>query len=170
MAKADLTAARLRDVLTYDPDTGVFRWRVERRAWGGRVYPGDVAGTHHGNGYLDIGVDGRTHYAHRLAWLYMTGQWPTMHVDHRNRIRSDNRWDNLRHASVKQNQENRTVRKDSATGIKGVTYIATSGRWRAIIKHDFKSIHLGCFLSKDDAIAARVAAEQRFFTHGEPQA
>ena len=86
-----LTRAHLKSVLIYHPDTGVFYWRVAR----GRVTKGHVAGNFHSNGYIVIKYRGRSRYAHRLAYLYMTGEWPSGLVRHINAVPDDNRWVNL---------------------------------------------------------------------------
>lgn len=97
MAAADLTAARLREIFTYDPATGVFT-----RIGCGKSYPGRPGR------YLQITIDGKQHQAHRLAFLFMTGAWPLACVDHINREQSDNRWENLRDVSVAVNNRNKS--------------------------------------------------------------
>jgi hypothetical protein len=80
----------LRELLSYDPKTGMFTWRIRSAR---RVHIGDVAGGVNGRGYLTIRVDGRQYLAHRLAFLHMTGSWPKKeHIDHINMDRADNRW------------------------------------------------------------------------------
>ena len=91
-----LTAARLRELLQYDPETGVFT-RLVKTSNGIKV--GDVAGTADARGYILIRVDGWLHLAHRLAWLHMTCEWPKGMIDHINGVRDDNRWSNLRRAA-----------------------------------------------------------------------
>jgi len=165
MAKADLTAQRLRELLNYDPETGVFTWRVRRRSFAARATVGAIAGSQHGNGYIEIGIDGYSYYAHRLAWLHMYGEWPENSIDHIDRCRANNAWKNLRQATYKQNQENRSVRADSGSGLKGVKLLP-SGRWRAQIKHNFVPIHIGVYDTPEQAAAARAEAERMLFTHG----
>lgn len=88
-----LTQERLKELLTYEPATGVFRWRERRgNQGGGCVAPGDEAGSVYKNGYRMIGVGGRRYGAHRLAFLYMTGAFPPAEVDHINGVPADNRW------------------------------------------------------------------------------
>lgn len=164
MAKADLTAQRLRELLHYDPETGIFTWVSPRRTHGIGSRIGDAAGSPQGTGYLSIGIEGRSYLAHRLAWLYMTSQWPTDDVDHLDRVRDNNSWRNLRAATRKQNHENRSVRKDSRSGSIGVA-ILSSGRWRARIKHNYRQIELGVFDTIEQAKEARRHAEIRYFTH-----
>jgi hypothetical protein len=100
-----LTAERLRELVHYCQDTGVFTPRVNRGSAGGKA--GNVAPS----GYRRLHVDGRLHLEHRLAWLYMTGQWPARHIDHINRCRSDNRFANLRDVTQAENNRNRAPRR-----------------------------------------------------------
>lgn len=156
-----LTAQHLRRFLTYDPATGAFRWRVRL----GRGAPGCIAGAQHHSGYVQIGIHGRLYFAHQLAWLYVKGAWPSRELDHRNRVRHDNRWENLRPATRKQNGENTTLRRDNSSGIKGVYWVQRVGLWTASITHHGTPIYLGHFRSKAAAGEARRAAEKRYFTH-----
>src|ERR1700719_1662744 len=97
---------RLRELLSYDPETGVFRWLVRKRQ---NVKAGDVAGSFDGCGYCKISIDRRAYKAHRLAWLYMTGEWPPAEIDHINMNRADNRFANLRLATRHQNMANQRL-------------------------------------------------------------
>jgi hypothetical protein len=99
-----LTAQRLRELFHYDPDTGIFTWRVKPRK--GCVQIADIAGHVNHTGYRSIKIDQRAYRAHRLAWLYMYGVWPPGDLDHDNTIKDDNRLVNLREATDPQNQAN----------------------------------------------------------------
>lgn len=122
-----LTAERLHEVLTYWPETGDFYWtNSSRPGWNGKR-----AGSPSSGGYLQILVDGRPHRAHRLAWLYMTGAWPELEVDHRDRDRTNNRWDNLRLSTDSQQCRNRSTTRLNTTGILGVS--RTRAGWRVQI-------------------------------------
>lgn len=153
-----LTQERLKDLLHYDPETGVFTWRVAKRG----IRAGAVAGAvHKDSGYILIGIDKKSYRAQRLAWLYMTGEWPPALVDHRNLDRADNRWANLRAATRAQNNANTRSRAHNKLGIKGVR--AVGSKFRAIITIDGNPIHLGYFPTADEAHAVYVrAANDRF--------
>lgn len=149
-----LTAERLKSLLSYCPDTGVFSWKANRR---GGCKAGDVAGVVYPNGYRFIKLDQRRYSAHRLAWLYMTGHWPKDCVDHINRGRDDNRFCNLREATQAENHMN-----SSASGVK---YYARQDRWKAYIGHKGRQIYLGMFSTREEARAVRRDAELKY--HGE---
>lgn len=159
MAAADLTAARVREVLHYDPLTGVFTWRVKTCR---KVVAGTVAGClSKANGYVLIRIDGALHLAHRLAFLWMTGAWPKDMVDHRDGVRNNNRWGNLRNATGTLNSQNqRSARGATKSGILGVTWFAQTGKWRAEIKTPGRKLSLGYFSTKDEAQAAYIAAKR----------
>ena len=114
-----LSAEQLRETVHYDPDTGRFTWRVRPSRWS-PIHIGDVAGKLNSEGYIELQIARRRYKAHRLAWLWMTGALPTHELDHKNRDRADNRWQNLREATPSQNRQNKCVAKRSFTGVKGV--------------------------------------------------
>lgn len=142
-----LTQERLKELLDYDPDAGIFTRRIAMN--GHRA--GETCGTVHFEGYIAIKVDGRSYMAHRLAWLYVEGRWPRREIDHVNRSRSDNRWCNLREATRGENQQNRSVRRDSKSGYPGVTWDRAAKKWRARISRGGKQFFLGHF---DDPLQA----------------
>lgn len=152
-----ISQARLKQILHYDPESGVFTYLVKTSI---RVRAGQVAGTRNNrSGYVTISIDYRRYYGHRLAWLYMTGEWPTEQVDHRNTIRSDNRWTNLRKATNQFNNENRRrAHRDSATGVLGVA--RHGNKFKARIFVEGKERHLGMFETKEAAHSAYVAAKR----------
>jgi hypothetical protein len=149
MAKELITATRLREILSYEPDTGVLAWRVSGR---GRK-PCGVAGTPC-RGYTHVKVDGGQYLAHRLAWLYMTGEWPPDQIDHVSGDRADNRWLNLRLADNSKNRANTGRSVVNTSGLKGVSWDKARHKWRADIKVHGKSSNLGCFGCKADAALA----------------
>ena len=152
-----LTYERLRDVLHYDPETGVWTWLVRTSS---RIEVGDVAGTVDASGYLKLQVDGVLYRAHRLAWLWMTGEWPPQFVDHINGVKGDNRWSNLRPATPSENQQNqRRAQSHNKLGMLGVRRYRK--RFKAQIKVDWRQIHLGTFDTPDQAHEAYIAAKRR---------
>lgn len=158
-----IDTARLREVLNYDPETGIF---TNRRHGKGLPKAGKVAGClDKSTGYIRIRIDGALHHAHRLAWQYVHGSLPPHDVDHRNRIRSDNRLDNLREADDTQNARNSGMPSTNTSGIKGVSWRADRQKWRATIKLGGKQLFLGHFDAIADAAEAREAAARKH--HGE---
>lgn len=156
---SDLTAARLREIVSFDPDTGKFVYLTRTAA---RVRAGDDAGwLNRTSGYRQISIDCRQYQAHRLAWLWMTGEWPGVEVDHRNGNRSDNCWSNLRLATHQGNAENRRrARRGSTSGLLGVRLVR-SGRWNARICVNGRPMHLGTHDTPEAAHAAYVSAKRR---------
>lgn len=159
MKATSLTAERLRQVLHYDPETGKFTWKVTLSR---RAPAGAAAGTCDIRGYQIIRLDHTKYRAHRLAWLYVCGVWPTEELDHINRDRSDNRVANLRLASRPENSQNTSPKRSNTSGRKGVSWHARTGRWRAHLTLNRRGIHLGYFRDINDAIAARKAAEAKY--------
>lgn len=155
-----VTHEQLLQLLNYEPDTGVFTWRVTRN---GISPKGSTAGRVDTKGYVQIKIFYREYSAHRLAWFYVNGEWPTGELDHSNRVRHDNRIENLRLATRSQNAANRALQSSSKTGIKGVHWHKRDRRWEARITVNGRRTHLGQFAHIEDAAAAyRVAAEQHF--------
>lgn len=156
-----LTHEYLLSRLSYDPETGVFLWLAyasRPKQWHTR-YAGKPAGSKNFDGHVVINLDGVSHYAHRLAWFYVTGEWPTTTVDHEDRDRSNNRWGNLREATPRQQRQNTEAR----VGVKGVRRVWN--KWAAQIKHKGRSRYLGLFSTIEEASAAYDAAAREL--HGE---
>lgn len=152
---ADLTQKRLRERLSYDIGSGEFRWRKNGR----------LAGCLDRDGYRVIGVDGRLYRAARLAWLYVIGQWPDKLVDHKDTIRSNDRWDNLRLVTPSQNSGNAKISKVNKTGFKGVCYFERDKRYFAYIRAGGRQVHLGSFDTAEEAALAYAKASTEL--HGE---
>jgi len=157
-----LTQSRLRELLHYDPETGIFTWRVKRT---GSAKINSEAGTPDSHGHIQIKIDGKLYLAHRLAWLYMHGYFPSRHLDHINRIRNDNKFVNLRAVTSKQNNENTGIRKDNSSGYKGVSWSNSKGKWIAQISHHKKNIHIGVFNDPKEAHMAYIAKAKELHTH-----
>lgn len=158
-SKKRLTQKRLRELLKYYPISGLFVW-IKKRA--GKAKKGVVAGSLHSTGYVHIKVDGKTYKAHRLAFLYMLGFFPFPETDHKNRIKDDNRWINIRAAGRSCNVINSGIRKDNTTGVCGVFWCNRSKKWTTQITVKKKRKHVGYFDSFFNAVKARYAAEKKY--------
>jgi hypothetical protein len=150
------TAERVRQLLHYDAESGLFTWKSKTGSMGS----GTVAGTPHKE-YINIQVDGRQYKAHRLATLWVTGAWPDGEIDHRDGDGKNNRWANLRPAPSRRfNMQNkRKPHKNSSTGYLGVS--VQDGKFRARIRVDGKNRCLGLHGTAEDAYAAYVEAKRR---------
>ena len=144
--KLGLRAERLRELLDYAPETGLFYWRVSR----GSAGAGTQVGKGRSGGYVVIRIDGLVHYAHRLAWLYVYGEHPTREIDHKNQNPADNSIGNLRQSSHAENMRN--VSRCGASGFKGVTRHCS--KWRAVIHVNGKKINLGVYSTPREAAEA----------------
>jgi hypothetical protein len=150
---------KLRELLDYDPFTGIFTWRVDR----GSARAGTVAGAFDRSvGYYRIMIDGKNYRAHRLAWLWAYGYEPPAELDHRNRDPSDNRLENLRDGE-KVNPRNKGLRSDNSSSVKGVDWRKREKKWRARIRVGSKRIELGLFGDLEKAAEARKAAEIKYW-------
>lgn len=143
-----LTQKRLKELASYDPETGVFTSKVRS---GGPVVPGTVLTGRHSRGYVRFALDGKRHYAHRIAYLYMTGAWPPSCIDHINRDTSDNRWANLRAADHAENMSN-VAWRPSESGVLGAA--PHQGRYRSRIRFRGVSHDLETYLTAAEAGAA----------------
>ena len=155
----DLTHDELLGLLDYNPQTGVFKWKVRTSL---RIHVGDVAGCPDNRGYVTICIKYKQYWAHRLAWFYVHGRWPAEEIDHRFGVRADTRIKNLREASSQENKHN--IRKPPAhntSGFLGVSLNSSGRKWRAGIRLNRKNKHLGVFDTKEQASAAYLAAKAR---------
>lgn len=153
-----LTQARLHELLSYDPETGVFAWKKRT----GRCSAGAIAGCQDDRGYVVLSIDGKRYYAHRLAWLYSTGKFPSKIIDHINGEKFDNRIKNLRDVNTQTNLQNlkKAMVTNKSTGILGVRKLR--GKFLAQITIEGKETHLGTFNSAEDAHAVYLQAKRRF--------
>lgn len=166
--KLSLTAAELRSLLGYDPETGLFHWLADRRSGQGHrivhARAGDTAGNvNSGDGYRYIGIGKNLYPAHRLAWLFVTGAWPSGEIDHRNCARDDNRFKNLRDVPRLINAQNRRrARKDSRSGLAGA-FKAPKGcklPFVSAIRVNGKQTYLGQFPTAEAAHQAYLSAKR----------
>jgi hypothetical protein len=150
-----LTAEILRELLDYDPETGVFTWLAGRRA-------GKIAGGFRSDGYHTISIgSSRRYFAQRLAFLYVYGRWPAEDVDHIDGNPSNNAIVNLREATRSQNLQNKRSRSNTSSGLKGVTW--QGRKWVARIKRDGRNDYLGSFKTAEEAHAAYCAAAREAY-------
>lgn len=149
--KDGLTQERLKELLDYEPETGLFRWKISISR---RAIVGEIAGSDHGNGYIEIGILGKKYYCHRIAWLYMTGEWPASQIDHINRVRRDNRWGNLREATQSENMLNNAAC--------GFYWSKSRNKFIAEITINKKSIHAGQYSCMLDARAAYLRTRKQY--------
>lgn len=137
---------KLKRLLSYDPDTGIFTWNIRVNS---STPAGSSAGSVADTGYVRISIDNKRFYAHRLAWLYMTGRLPDHDIDHKNRIRSENWWDNLRPADKSKNSMNKVSSKPNKLGVKGVR-MTKNGNYEAVVRCQ-RVAYSRVFQSVDDA-------------------
>ena len=155
---AQLTAVRARELLSYDPETGVLTRKVTT---GSRSRAGQPVAGLDAYGYLRVCGDGRSYKAHRVAWLIVTGAWSTGDVDHIDGVPSHNSWRNLRDVAHSVNQQNqRGARADSKTGFLGV--VAAGKRFTAYIRVGGPTKYLGSFDTPEEAHTAYIAAKRQF--------
>ena len=151
-----ITQERLKQVLNYNQNTGVFK----RRVASGCVAPGSVAGSLRPDGYLETTVDGRKYRIHRLAWLYVYGYLPENGLDHIDRNPLNNKISNLREASHQCNARNCKSFKTNTSGIKGVWWDKAKNKWAAEMMVNYKKRFLGRYKNFYNAVCARLAGEQ----------
>jgi hypothetical protein len=155
-----LTQQRLKEVLNYDAESGVFTWKIGRP----KAAKGSIAGSFTDRGYLTICIDGVKHRSHRLAWLYVYGFYPDQ-IDHENHVRHDNRLINLKASNSYENSRNKSKPSDNKSGVVGVSLSNRIGkdepRWEVRACGKF----LGYFSNFFEAVCKRKSAELQFGFH-----
>jgi hypothetical protein len=151
-----MTPERLHELLNYDPKTGLFTWAKARR----RCRLGSVVGCQMKSGYISIRLDNELFYAHRLAWLYVYGKWPTDQIDHIDGKRDNNKVCNLREVSNLENAQNiRGPKAKNSSGFLGVR--KENSKWLAEIKVNYKPIRIGLFATPEEAHEAYILTKRR---------
>ena len=148
--------SKIKSILSYNYNSGKFTWTVQR----GSVCAGQHAGYLGSSGYWQIKVMGRLVLAHRLAWLYARGEWPSEQLDHIDGNPLNNSISNLRECTSAQNHQNRKARSGSTSSHVGVCWEEGRARWRADIKISGVPKYLGRLKDESSAIAAYVAAKR----------
>lgn len=166
MTKQKITHSRLLELVRYDPETGIFTWAYNGH--GPHVRVGKTTGCLvKTSGYVAIRLDDVLYRAHRLAWLYVTGEWPKDMIDHKDTNRSNNVWSNLRAATNGENMQNLAgLPAHNTSGLLGASWDASRGLWDARIAVNKKTTYLGRYKTKEEAHAAYVAAKRKLHSHG----
>ncbi len=155
-----LTQSRLKELLTYNKNTGTIRWKPTAT----KKMRGKVAGKVSKFGYREIGIDGKVYLAQKLVWFFVYGVLPSHSLDHRNRNRDDNRIENLRPATTAQNQQNCSKHKDNKSGYKGVTVRKGLKKpYRAAVQTGGKMHHVGYFATAKEASDAYLVKARELF-------
>jgi hypothetical protein len=151
-----LTFRDVDEQLHYDDETGLL---IRKKRSSSSVKKCDVAGHKKHDGYITVRVKGRPNLAHRVIWLLKTGSWPTGEIDHIDGDPSNNRFENLRQVDHRTNGMNLRLYSTNKSGMQGVSWHSQTKKWKAQINDDNGKRYLGCFISIEDAISARKAAE-----------
>ena len=157
-----VTQEMLKDVLHFCESTGIFT-RIKRTS--NKINIGDKAGYINNCGYSLISIYGKKYQAHKLAWLYMCGEWPNHEIDHINHNKADNRFVNLRSVTHKENGKNTSLKSNNKSGVNGVSYSKERKKWVADIRIDGRTIFLGRFKYFMQAVAARFSADIEYDFH-----
>ena len=181
MANKDIpTPEELRKLLRYDPETGKLFWRERTpdvfkdgkhsaesvcNQWNGRNAGKEAFTTDNGHGYRQGSIFNRLYFAHRVIWAMTHNEWPEYEIDHKQGVRHDNRISELRAVDPSENRKNKKLHKNNTSGYMGVYWYPNSLKWCAQIKVNGRRVHLGYYAQKDDAIAARKAAEVKYGFH-----
>ena len=162
MTEKSITQDKLKKLISYNPDTGEF-FRLVSLSNSSKI--GKVTGYKTDFGYIRLCVDGKQYFAHRLAWLYIYGEFPSSVIDHIDQNPSNNKISNLRTVSIKQNLENRNKPKNNKSGFKGVSWSKSVNKWIAMIGHKNQQIYLGAYKNIHDADHAYQNAAKKYHTH-----
>ena len=160
MEKTDLTQARVKELLEYHPEIGVFIWRVSPNK---RILAGTIAGGIKRSGYRVIQVDHVDYLEHRLVWFYCEGVWPKAQLDHINGVRSANYRSNLREATAQENRMNNKKQSNNSSGVTGVYWHSPAKKWCAQIAVNRRTLHLGLFIDIASAKAVYDAKAKELF-------
>jgi len=162
LKESKLNQKELKAILDYDPHTGVFTWCSDNVMG---VKRGSVAGSFDSEGYARIKIKRLIYASHRLACLYMTGNWPDGPMDHIDHVRSNNKWNNLRSVKNIDNYKNISLLDRNTSGFTGVSWDKANNKWIVIIKINSKSTTLGRFTDKFEAICCRASANNKHGFH-----
>jgi len=162
MPAKNLTQKELKEYLRYNPDTGLFTYIKAKSG----VRVGQTAGSLNGRGYTLVKINGVSHHAARLAFLYMIGSFPKNIVDHINKIRTDNRWENLQDITNQENCRKKGMNKNNKSGVTGVRWNKKLNKWQVTLRSEGKNKHFGVF---SELLDATKAIQQAKKDHGYSQ-
>jgi len=154
-----ITQKELKEVLNYNPKNGLFTWKIKANK---DRNIGSVAGSKNKKGYVIIGYDRKTYLGHRLAHLYMLGEFPKNQIDHKDHIKHNNKWKNLREVTNQENHKNMTIQKNNKSGHIGVSFNKEKNKFQSYITVNNKKINLGYYVELNSAIYARKQAETKY--------
>lgn len=150
-----ITQEQLKQLLNYDPETGVFTSRLKNK----------TVGSISNRGYLRLNIAKRLYMAHRIAWLYMTGQFPSIEIDHIDGCKLNNKWVNLRQVTRKQNMENTSLFTNNISGYRGVAWYKNNNKWGASVFHNGRRHFAGLYITEEEAHIAAQQLRNELFTH-----
>jgi len=156
-----ITQKELKEALNYNPNTGIFTRKYNNASF--KI--GSEVSTKHSKGYITTQINGKQYLAHRLAWLYMTGEFPKFQIDHKDQIKHNNKWKNLREVNNQENHKNMPIQQNNTSGNIGVSWRKDRNKWNSYIVNNNKKINLGSFDDLEDAIIARQQAEIQYGFH-----
>lgn len=157
-----LTQSELKSQLSYNKDTGIFTWKINKSRL---AKIGNIAGSLHNNGYYSICINNKQYLAHRLAWLYISGEMPKNNIDHIDNNKINNKINNLREATKSQNEFNTKLRNNNSSGFKGVCLDKRKNLWYSSSCINNKRTFLGCFKTAQLASVAYINFTKKH--HGE---
>ncbi len=163
MTAQSLSQERLKELLHYCPDSGIFTWLSatnKNKEWRIGMNAGNLD-----NGYIWIKINSVKYPASRLAFLYVTGSFPEFEVDHKDHTRNNNKWDNLRHVTRADNSKNQTIHRNNTSGFNGINWRKNRNRWLVRIAVNGKRIYIGMFVNIKDAVEARKQANITYNFH-----
>lgn len=155
----NLTADKLRELMLYDPENGTFKWKAKRNGVRRYTIPGRLSA----NGYWRIRVNHENHLSHRLAWLYMTGQWPKYWIDHIDGNKLNNKFSNLRECTPSQNHQNKKTMSNNKTALKGSWFDKANKKYKAAISINGIQITIGYFNTVEEAHNAYCKAAKELY-------
>lgn len=157
-AKPRPIPSKFKDIFSYNPDTGLLKRKVRL----GKFQKNTLVGNPKKNGYLQVEVDKKAYYVHRICYYLATGKQPII-LDHINHDVADNRISNLRNCTIEENNRNRVMHSTNTSGVKGVYKHSSCNGWVAQINLKNKTISLGLFKKFNDAVKARLQAEKKHY-------